>query len=105
MDAKLKLPGQVNAWTLPIKGRTDMLTTGVRTPVGIKIYGDDLAEIERIGKEIETHLSMVKGTRSAFSERTLGGYFVNFDLNRDAIARYGLSVGDVQENIMASIGP
>jgi Cu(I)/Ag(I) efflux system membrane protein CusA/SilA len=104
MDAKLKLPGQVNAWTLPIKGRTDMLTTGVRTPVGIKIYGDDLTEIERIGKEIETHLSMVKGTRSAFSERTLGGYFVNFDLNRDAIARYGLSVGDVQENIMASIG-
>ena len=104
MDSKLKLPGQVNAWTMPIKGRTDMLTTGVRTPVGIKIYGDDLKTIERIGKEIESHLSMVKGTRSAFAERTSGGYFVNFNLNRDAIARYGLSVEEVQMNVMAAIG-
>ena len=104
MDGKLKLPGQVNAWTMPIKGRTDMLTTGVRTPVGIKIYGDDLKIIEEIGKEIENHITMVKGTRSVFAERTAGGYFVNFDLNRGAIARYGLSVEEVQMNIMAAIG-
>ena len=104
MDAKLKLPGVVNAWTMPIKGRIDMLTTGVRTPVGIKIYGDDLAVIEKLGKEIEGHLSMVKGTRSAFAERTTGGYFVNFNLNREAIARYGLSVEEVGMNIMAAIG-
>jgi len=104
MDGKLKLPGQVNAWTMPIKGRTDMLTTGVRTPVGIKIYGDDLKKIEQIGKDIENHIAMVKGTRSVFAERTSGGYFVNFNLNREAIARYGLSVQEVQMNIMAAIG-
>jgi len=104
MDAKLKLPGVVNAWTMPIKGRIDMLTTGFRTPVGIKIYGDDLATIEKIGKDIESHLSMVKGTRSAFAERTAGGYFINFNLNREAIARYGLSVEDVSTSIMTAIG-
>jgi Cu(I)/Ag(I) efflux system membrane protein CusA/SilA len=104
MDARLKLPGQVNAWTMPIKGRTDMLTTGVRTPVGIKIYGDDLQKIQDIGRQIEQHIGMVKGTRSVFAERTAGGYFVNFDLDRAAIARYGLSVEDVQMNIMAAIG-
>jgi copper/silver efflux system protein len=104
MDSKLQLPGQVNAWTMPIKGRTDMLTTGVRTPVGIKIYGDDLQTIENIGKSIETSLAMVKGTRSAFSERTSGGYFVNFNINREAIARYGLSVEDVSMNIVSAIG-
>jgi Cu(I)/Ag(I) efflux system membrane protein CusA/SilA len=104
MDSRLKLPGQVNAWTLPIKGRTDMLTTGVRTPVGIKIYGDDLKEIERIGGEIEKRLNTVKGTRSVFAERTSGGYFVNFELNREQIARYGLSIEDVQSNLMAALG-
>lgn len=104
MDEKLKMPGAVNAWTMPIKGRIDMLTTGIRTPVGIKIYGDDLSIIEKIGKEIESHISMVKGTRSAFAERTVGGYFINFNLNRDAIARYGLSIEDVSTNIMAAIG-
>jgi Cu(I)/Ag(I) efflux system membrane protein CusA/SilA len=104
MDAKLKIPGVVNAWTMPIKGRIDMLTTGVRTPVGIKIYGDDLAEIQKIGKEIEGHIAMIKGTRSVFSERTSGGYFINFELNRENIARYGLSVEDVGTNIMAAIG-
>ncbi|MCB4791554.1 MAG: CusA/CzcA family heavy metal efflux RND transporter [Elusimicrobia bacterium] len=104
MDEKLKLPGVVNAWTMPIKGRIDMLTTGLRTPIGIKIYGDDLATIEKIGKEIESHLSMVKGTRSAFAERTSGGYFINFNLNREAIARYGLSVEEVGTNIIAAIG-
>ncbi len=104
MDGALKIPGQVNAWTMPIKGRTDMLTTGVRTPVGIKIYGDDLSVIERLGKEIESQISMVKGTRSAFAERTAGGYFVNFNIKRKEIARYGLSMQEVQMNIMAAIG-
>ncbi|MEI7542762.1 MAG: CusA/CzcA family heavy metal efflux RND transporter [bacterium] len=104
MDMALKIPGQVNAWTMPIKGRTDMLTTGVRTPVGIKIYGDDLSVIEKLGKEIESQITLVKGTRSVFSERTAGGYFVNFNINRKEIARYGLSMNEVQMNIMAAIG-
>jgi copper/silver efflux system protein len=89
---------------MPIKGRIDMLTTGVRTPVGIKIYGDDLREIERIGREIETHIAMIKGSRSVFAERTAGGYFINFDINRNMIAKYGLSVEYVQMNLMAAVG-
>ncbi|MCX5781082.1 MAG: CusA/CzcA family heavy metal efflux RND transporter [Elusimicrobia bacterium] len=104
MDDKLKLPGQINAWTMPIKGRVDMLTTGIRTPVGIKIYGDNLDKIEDIGKQIEEHVRHVKGTRSVFAERTAGGYFVTFDIKRDQIARYGLSIEDVQTNLMATIG-
>jgi copper/silver efflux system protein len=104
MDAALKLPGQVNAWTMPIKGRIDMLTTGVRTPVGIKIYGDSLDEIQKIGKNIELYLTSVKGTRSVFAERTAGGYFVNFNILRKEIARYGLSIEDVQMSIMSAIG-
>lgn len=104
MDAAMKLPGQVNAWTMPIKGRIDMLTTGVRTPVGIKIYGDNLHEIEKIGKEIEKHISAVKGTRSVFAERTAGGYFINFNIKRNEIARYGLSVADVQMVLMSAVG-
>lgn len=104
MDAAMKLPGQVNAWTMPIKGRIDMLTTGVRTPVGIKIYGDNLREIEKIGKEIEKHISSVKGTRSVFAERTAGGFFINFNIKRNEIARFGLSVADVQMALMSAIG-
>lgn len=104
MDKALRLPGQVNAWTLPIKARIDMLTTGVRTPVGIKIYGDDLKTIEEIGKQIEAHLTMVKGSRSVYAERTSGGYFVDIKLNRDEIARYGLTIADVQMNLMFAIG-
>jgi Cu(I)/Ag(I) efflux system membrane protein CusA/SilA len=104
MDAALKLPGQVNAWTMPIKGRIDMLTTGVRTPVGIKIYGDDLSGIQKIGKDIEMYLTQVKGTRSVFAERTAGGYFVNFNILRKEIARFGLSIEDVQTAIMSAIG-
>lgn len=104
MDAAIKLPGVVNAWTMPIKGRIDMLTTGVRTPVGIKVYGDDLREIERIGKDIESMLAPVKGTRSVLSERTAGGYFVNFNIRRGELARYGLSVEDVQMVLMSAIG-
>ncbi len=104
MDNALKLPGQVNAWTLPIKARIDMLTTGVRTPVGIKIYGDDLKKIEEIGKQIEAHLTMVKGTRSVYAERTAGGYFVDFKPKREEIARYGLTIEEVQMELMSAIG-
>ncbi len=104
IDKALSIPGQVNMWSQPIKGRMDMLTTGVRTPVGIKIYGDDIAEIEKIGKQIEEHVPMVKGTRSVYAERTAGGYFVDINLKRDEIARYGLSVSEVQMNLMYAVG-
>ncbi len=104
MNSKLTLPGQTNAWTMPIKNRIDMLTTGIRTPVGIKIFGSDLNEIQQIGKQLEQILQGVPGTRSAYSERVAGGYFVDFDLNRDAIARYGLTIADVQDVIMTAIG-
>jgi Cu(I)/Ag(I) efflux system membrane protein CusA/SilA len=104
MDRALQIPGVSNAWTMPIKNRIDMLTTGVRTPVGIKIYGADLAVIERIGKEIEGILPDVAGTRNVFAERVGGGYFLDFDLKRDQLARYGLSVDDAQMIVMNAIG-
>jgi Cu(I)/Ag(I) efflux system membrane protein CusA/SilA len=104
MNDALRLPGTTNAWTMPIKARTDMLTTGVRTPVGIKIYGADIREIERIGTEIEAVLPAVAGTRSAFAERTSGGYFVDFDWNRDQLARYGLSMDEAQDVVMSAVG-
>jgi len=104
MNQKLALPGQTNAWTMPIKNRIDMLTTGIRTPVGVKIYGADLAKIEATGLQIESILKNVAGTRSVYSERTAGGYFVDFDLNREAIGRYGLTIGEVQDVIMTAIG-
>src|SRR5258706_352699 len=104
MNTKLTLPGQANAWTMPIKNRIDMLTTGIRTPVGIKVFGADLKEIEAIGRHLEGILKKVPGTRSVYSERVAGGYFVDFDLNREAIARYGLRIGDVQSVIMTAIG-
>jgi len=104
MDEKLKIPGQVNAWTMPIKGRIDMLTTGIRTPIGIKIFGDDLKEIEKIGMEIERHLLMIKGTRSVYAERTSGGYFIDIVPLREEISRYGLKIEDLQMEIMAAVG-
>jgi len=104
MDQRLQLPGQTNAWTMPIRNRIDMLTTGIRTPVGIKIFGPDLKTIENIGKQIEPIIGKIRGTRSVFGERVAGGYFVDFDINRPAIARYGLSVKDVQDVIMSAIG-
>jgi copper/silver efflux system protein len=104
MDAALKLPGVSNAWTMPVKGRIDMLTTGVRTPIGIKVYGADLNEIQRIATEIEGILPQIQGTRNVFAERTGGGYFIDFDWNRKEIARYGLSIDDVQEVVMSAIG-
>ena len=104
MDQKLQIPGQTNAWTMPIRNRIDMLTTGIRTPVGIKIFGPDLKQIEAIGQQLEPIIRKVPGTRSVYGERVSGGYFVDFDLNRKVIARYGLSVKDVQEVIMTAIG-
>jgi Cu(I)/Ag(I) efflux system membrane protein CusA/SilA len=104
MNAALQLPGVSNAWTMPIKGRTDMLTTGVRTPVGIKVYGSDLKQIEQIGARIEGILPKVRGTRSVFAERTGGGYFLDFDWKREEMARYGLSIEDVQAVLMSAVG-
>ena len=104
LDAALKFPGVTNAWTMPIKARVDMLTTGIRTPVGVKIYGADTAEIERIGTAIEQALPAVAGTRSVFAERSSGGYFLDFVWNRDELARYGLSIDDAQMVVMTAIG-
>ncbi len=104
MDQALQIPGNSNAWTMPIKGRIDMLTTGVRTPVGIKIFGSDLNEIQRVGGEIEGALKKVKGTRSVFAERVGGGFYVDLVPKREALARYGLSVEDFQEVVMSAIG-
>ena len=104
MDKTLQIPGNVNAWTMPIKGRIDMLTTGVRTPIGIKIFGANLDEIQRIGEQIETTLRAVPGTRSVFAERASGGYFVDITPDRKALARYGLTVDDLQGVITTAIG-
>jgi len=104
LDQKLRFPGVTNAWTMPIKARIDMLSTGVRTPIGIKIYGADLATIERIGVDIESALGSVRGTRSIFAERTAGGYFLDFTLRRDQLARYGLSVDEAEMVIQTAIG-
>ncbi|MCW5976642.1 MAG: efflux RND transporter permease subunit [Bryobacteraceae bacterium] len=104
MDEALRLPGVSNAWTMPVKGRIDMLTTGVRTPVGIKIYGSDLKTIERIGAEMEGLLPSIRGTRNVFAERTGGGFFLDFQWKRAELARYGLSIDDVQGVIMSAVG-
>lgn len=104
MDGALQFPGVTNTWTMPIKGRLDMLTTGVRTPVGIKIFGPDLQEIEKIGTHLETVLKDVPGTRSVYAERVSGGYFLDFDIQREEIARYGLTVTDVGRIIESAIG-
>jgi len=104
LDRKLRFPGVPNIWTMPIKNRTDMLSTGIRTPVGIKIFGSDLAVIERIGAEVEGVVRSVRGTRSVFAERTAGGYFLDFDLKREALARYGLTIQDAQMVIQSAIG-
>ncbi len=104
MDKALQIPGTTNAWTMPIKARIDMLTTGVRTPVGIKIYGPDLVEIEAIGRQLEGALQGVRGTRSVYAERVAGGYFVDFDLRRGELARYGITVAQAQDVIMSAVG-
>jgi len=104
MNAALQLPGISNAWTMPIKGRLDMLSTGIRTPVGIKIMGADLATVERIAKDVEGAVSRVPGTRSVYAERVAGGYFLDFVLRRDQLARYGLSVDDANMMVMTAVG-
>ena len=104
LNEALTFPGVANAWTMPIKARIDMLTTGIRTPVGVKVLGSDLGEIERIGRDIEQALKNVPGTTSAFAERTTGGYFLDFDLKRDQLARYGLSIDDAQMVLMTAVG-
>jgi len=104
LDGKMNFPGVSNAWTMPIKARIDMLSTGVRTPVGIKIYGSNLKEIEAIGVNIESVIKNIKGTRSVFAERVTGGYFIDFDIKRDRLARYGLTVKDAEAVITSAIG-
>src|SRR5512135_443680 len=104
MDSVVRFPGVTNAWTMPIKARIDMLTTGVRTPVGIKVYGSDLAEIQRIGEHLEQVMKDIPGTRSVFAERVTGGYFIDIVPKRDQLARYGLTIEKLQDVIMSAIG-
>jgi Cu(I)/Ag(I) efflux system membrane protein CusA/SilA len=104
LDRAIQIPGQTNAFTMPIKNRTDMLSTGIRTPVGIKILGANVQELERIGLELERIIRPLPGTRSLFAERAAGGYFLDFDLRRDALARYGLTVQDANDVIMQALG-
>jgi Cu(I)/Ag(I) efflux system membrane protein CusA/SilA len=104
MDQKLQLPGISNAWTMPIRGRLDMLSTGIRTPVGIKIAGANLTTIQKIALDVESAIRTVPDTRSVFAERVAGGYYLDYDLKRDQLARYGLSVDDANEMVMTAVG-
>ena len=104
MNDALQVPGVVNAWTMPIKARVDMLTTGVRTPVGIKILGPNLDKIQELGTHMEMVLKDVPGTTSVFAERTAGGYFLDFNLKREELARYGLTVNQAEDVIMSAVG-
>ncbi len=104
MDKALQFPGVSNAWTMPIKARIDMLSTGIRTPVGVKVFGTDLGEMEKVARQIEQVLKTVPGTSSAYAERVIGGYYLNIAANRDALARYGLMEGDVQETVATALG-
>jgi copper/silver efflux system protein len=104
MNQAAQIPGVSNAWTMPIKNRVDMLTTGIRTPVGVKVFGSDINTIEQIGRQIETLLAHVGGTRSVFAERTSGGYFLDVAWNREQLARYGLTIEDAQAVVMNAIG-
>jgi Cu(I)/Ag(I) efflux system membrane protein CusA/SilA len=104
LNEAMQIPGSVNAWTMPIKTRIDMLTTGIRTPVGIKIFGPDLNKIQEIGEHIEHALKDVPGTTSVFAERTAGGYFLDFELKREELARYGLTINEAQMAIMSAVG-
>jgi len=104
MDSAVRTPGVTNAWTMPIKGRIDMLATGIRTPVGIKVFGPDLGELERIGKQVEQALQGIPGTRSVFAERAESGYYLDIDIDRAAAARHGVNIADVQAVIATAIG-
>ncbi|MDH1270991.1 CusA/CzcA family heavy metal efflux RND transporter [Rhizobium pusense] len=104
MDAALQFPGVSNAWTMPIRARIDMLSTGIRTPVGVKVYGTNLNEMEKVARDIETVLKAVPGTSSAYAERVIGGYYLDIIPDRMALGRYGLSIDDVQDVIGMALG-
>ncbi|MBU0665627.1 MAG: CusA/CzcA family heavy metal efflux RND transporter [Proteobacteria bacterium] len=104
LNNAIQFPGLTNAWTMPIKTRIDMLSTGIKTPVGIKVMGNDLNELSRIGEEIEALIGTLSGTLSAYSERVVGGNYLDFTVDRTAAARYGLTVGEVQDIIQSAIG-
>ena len=104
LDQALQIPGVSNAWTMPIKNRIDMLATGIRTPIGIKVFGKDLGEMEELARQIEAVIKMVPGTTSAYAERTTGGYYLDIEPDRIALARYGLAVGDLLEVISVALG-
>ncbi|TFH07973.1 MAG: efflux RND transporter permease subunit, partial [Nitrosomonadales bacterium] len=104
MDAAIHFPGLSNAWTMPIKTRIDMLSTGIKTPVGIKVSGPDLSVLQRVSGDIEQAMKTMPETLSAFGDRSVGGYFLDFDINREEASRYGLTVGDVQDVIQTAIG-
>jgi Cu(I)/Ag(I) efflux system membrane protein CusA/SilA len=104
LDKAVQLPGVSNAWTMPIKARIDMLSTGIRTPIGIKVFGRDLIEMEKLAKSIESVVKNVPGTTSAYAERITGGYYLNIEPDRMALARYGLAVGDLQDVISSALG-
>jgi Cu(I)/Ag(I) efflux system membrane protein CusA/SilA len=104
MNNAVQIPGLTNAWTMPIKTRIDMLSTGIKTPVGIKIAGPDLNVLQDLGKQVEELMKTVPGTRSAYAERSVGGNYIDFEIDRDAIARYGLTVADVQDVFMSAVG-
>jgi len=104
MDRALQFPGVANSWTMPIKARIDMLATGIRTPIGIKVFGKDLDALERLAKQIESVVKDIPGTRSAYAERLTGGFYLNIEPDRLALARYGLSVGEVQDVIASALG-
>jgi len=104
LDEKMRFPGVTNSWTMPIKARIDMLSTGVRTPIGIKIMGADLEKVQQLGEHIEMVLKDVPGTKSVFAERTAGGYFLDFTLKREQLARYGLTIDQANSIVMSAIG-
>ena len=104
MDAALKFPGVANSWTMPIKARIDMLSTGIRTPVGVKVFGKDLGEIEKLARQIEQAVKAVPGTSSAYAERVTGGYYLDIEPRRDQLARYGITVGDFQQVVATALG-
>jgi copper/silver efflux system protein len=104
MDKALQFPGVSNAWTMPIKARIDMLATGIRTPVGVKVLGRDLTELDQVAKQIETVVRNVRGTTSAYAERVIGGYYLDIAPDRDALARYGLLIGNLQDTISMALG-
>lgn len=104
LNEVMQLPGAVNAWTMPIKTRVDMLTTGVRTPIGIKIMGADLQQVQKLGERLELALQDIPGTKSVFAERTVGGYFLDFRLKRSELARYGLTIDQANDVVMSAVG-